>query len=57
MVIFLSTEKYFCPLAKKNVKLQHTVNQSENQRIEVFFESFEPQSERNRMGPKKVKPP
>ena len=29
------------------------MNKSENQRIEVFFDSFEPQSEQNWMGPKK----
>jgi len=46
MVIFLSNEKYFRPLAKKIVKLQQY----------SVFDSFEPQSERNKMGPKKDNP-
>ena len=55
MVLFLSTEKYIFPLAKKCETATHS--ELKNQRIEVSFDSFEPQSERNRMGPKKVEPP
>ena len=56
MMIFLSTEKYFCPLAKKCETATHSESKWEPKDRSVF-ESFEPQSERNRMGPKKVEPP
>ena len=56
MVIFLRIEKYFCPLAKICETATHSELKGDSKDRSVF-DSFEPESERNWMGPKKVEPP